>query len=40
MPTDLELVGVSLSRAGNRPAASKSPTYEALVKPATKSDLH
>jgi hypothetical protein len=26
MPTDLEIVGVSLSHAGNRPATSKSPT--------------
>jgi hypothetical protein len=39
MPTELEFFSVSLSRSGNRPAASKSPTYEALVKPATTSDL-
>jgi hypothetical protein len=39
MPTELEIFGVSLSRDGNRPAASKLPTYEALIKPATTSSI-
>jgi hypothetical protein len=40
MPDALEFMGISLSREGNIPAHSKSPTYEALVRPAAISDIH
>jgi hypothetical protein len=36
----LEFLCILLSREGNRPMQSKSPTYEALVRPANNSYLH
>jgi hypothetical protein len=39
MPDTLAFVGIYLSREGNRPAQSNSPTCEALGRPATKSDI-
>jgi hypothetical protein len=40
IPTNLEFVGVCLSRTGNRPITSKYLTYKALVKPAKTINLH